>query len=157
MTTDVISPDLRTALRRLKLSPILDTLPERIRKADLLRPMLVKFQQGYHPCLAFNARELKLVLDVQMSILMSETGENSAPLIIVPLAPALRQAYRLLGQEYPFKVIYFAAPRVVREEKGELIEYGVLTMGGRFKINTHDARTFGTDPESKLTEVKVEE
>ena len=30
MTTDLISPDLKTALRRLKLSPILDTLPERL-------------------------------------------------------------------------------------------------------------------------------
>jgi DNA replication protein DnaC len=29
-TTDVISPDLKTALRRLKLSPMLDTLPERL-------------------------------------------------------------------------------------------------------------------------------
>ncbi len=29
-TTDLISPDLRTVLRRLKLSPILDTLPERL-------------------------------------------------------------------------------------------------------------------------------
>lgn len=29
-TTDVISPDLRTVLRRLKLSPILTTLPERL-------------------------------------------------------------------------------------------------------------------------------
>ena len=29
-TTDVISPDLKTVLRRLKLSPILDTLPERL-------------------------------------------------------------------------------------------------------------------------------
>ena len=30
MTTDVISPDLKTVLRRLKLSRILDTLPERL-------------------------------------------------------------------------------------------------------------------------------
>ena len=30
VTTDPISPDLRTVLRRLKLSPILDTLPERL-------------------------------------------------------------------------------------------------------------------------------
>jgi DNA replication protein DnaC len=30
MTTDAISPDLKTALKRLKLSPILDTLPERL-------------------------------------------------------------------------------------------------------------------------------
>jgi DNA replication protein DnaC len=30
MTTDVISPDLRTVLRRLKLSRVLDTLPERL-------------------------------------------------------------------------------------------------------------------------------
>jgi DNA replication protein DnaC len=30
MTTDVISPDLKTTLRRLKLSPMLDTLPERL-------------------------------------------------------------------------------------------------------------------------------
>ena len=29
-TTDVISPDLKAALRRLKLSPILETLPERL-------------------------------------------------------------------------------------------------------------------------------
>jgi DNA replication protein DnaC len=29
-TADVISPDLKTVLRRLKLSPILDTLPERL-------------------------------------------------------------------------------------------------------------------------------
>ena len=29
-TTDLISPDLRTVLRRLRLSPILDTLPERL-------------------------------------------------------------------------------------------------------------------------------
>jgi DNA replication protein DnaC len=29
-TTDLISPDLKTVLRRLKLSPILDTLPERL-------------------------------------------------------------------------------------------------------------------------------
>ena len=29
-TTDLISPDLKTMLRRLKLSPILDTLPERL-------------------------------------------------------------------------------------------------------------------------------
>lgn len=29
-TTDIISPDLRTVLRRLKLSPILNTLPERV-------------------------------------------------------------------------------------------------------------------------------
>ena len=29
-TTDVISPDLRTVLRRLKLSPILNTFPERL-------------------------------------------------------------------------------------------------------------------------------
>lgn len=30
MTTEVISPDLRTVLRRLKLSPILNSLPERL-------------------------------------------------------------------------------------------------------------------------------
>ena len=30
MTTDSISPDLKTVLRRLKLSKMLDTLPERI-------------------------------------------------------------------------------------------------------------------------------
>ncbi len=30
MTTDVISPDLKAALKRLKLSPVLDTLPERL-------------------------------------------------------------------------------------------------------------------------------
>jgi DNA replication protein DnaC len=30
MTTDLISPDLKTVLRRLKLSPMLDTLPERL-------------------------------------------------------------------------------------------------------------------------------
>jgi DNA replication protein DnaC len=30
MTTDVINPDLKTVLRRLKLSPILDSLPERL-------------------------------------------------------------------------------------------------------------------------------
>ena len=30
MTTDVISPDLKTVLRRLKLSRMLDTLPERL-------------------------------------------------------------------------------------------------------------------------------
>jgi len=30
MTTDSISPDLRTVLRRLKLSRVLDTLPERL-------------------------------------------------------------------------------------------------------------------------------
>ena len=30
MTTDGISPDLRTVLRRLKLSRMLDTLPERL-------------------------------------------------------------------------------------------------------------------------------
>jgi hypothetical protein len=30
MTTDSISPDLKTILRRLKLSRILDTLPERL-------------------------------------------------------------------------------------------------------------------------------
>ncbi len=30
MTTDTISPDLKTALKRLKLSPVLDTLPERL-------------------------------------------------------------------------------------------------------------------------------
>jgi DNA replication protein DnaC len=29
-TNDLISPDLKSALRRLKLSPILDTLPERL-------------------------------------------------------------------------------------------------------------------------------
>ncbi len=29
-TTDVISPDLKTVLRRLKLSRMLDTLPERL-------------------------------------------------------------------------------------------------------------------------------
>src|ERR1700737_4992645 len=29
-TADLISPDLKTVLRRLKLSPILDTLPERL-------------------------------------------------------------------------------------------------------------------------------
>src|SRR5258708_11971593 len=33
MTTDTISPDLRTALKRLKLSPVLDTLPERLTPA----------------------------------------------------------------------------------------------------------------------------
>ena len=30
MTTDAISPDLKTSLRRLKLSRMLDTLPERL-------------------------------------------------------------------------------------------------------------------------------
>ena len=30
MTTDAISPDLKAAFRRLKLSPVLDTLPERL-------------------------------------------------------------------------------------------------------------------------------
>jgi len=30
MTTEVISPDLKVVLRRLKLSPLLDTLPERL-------------------------------------------------------------------------------------------------------------------------------
>ena len=30
MTPDVISPDLKTVLRRLRLSRILDTLPERL-------------------------------------------------------------------------------------------------------------------------------
>src|SRR5213593_4905108 len=30
MTTDIISPDLKTILRRLRLSRILDTLPERL-------------------------------------------------------------------------------------------------------------------------------
>lgn len=30
MTTEVISPDLKTVLRRLKLSPLLDSLPERL-------------------------------------------------------------------------------------------------------------------------------
>jgi hypothetical protein len=30
MTTETISPDLRTVLRRLKLSRMLDTLPERL-------------------------------------------------------------------------------------------------------------------------------
>ena len=30
MTTDGISPDLKTVLRRLKLSRVLDTLPERL-------------------------------------------------------------------------------------------------------------------------------
>jgi hypothetical protein len=30
MTTDLISPDLKTVLRRLKLSRMLDTLPERL-------------------------------------------------------------------------------------------------------------------------------
>ena len=30
MTTDVISPDLKATLRRLKLSRMLDTLPERL-------------------------------------------------------------------------------------------------------------------------------
>ena len=30
MTTDAISPDLKTTLRRLKLSRMLDTLPERL-------------------------------------------------------------------------------------------------------------------------------
>src|ERR1700736_2915899 len=29
-TADLISPDLKTVLRRMKLSPILDTLPERL-------------------------------------------------------------------------------------------------------------------------------
>ena len=29
-TTDPISPDLKTVMRRLKLSPILETLPERL-------------------------------------------------------------------------------------------------------------------------------
>ena len=33
MTTDVISPDLKAALRRLKLSRMLDTLPETFRAA----------------------------------------------------------------------------------------------------------------------------
>ncbi len=143
--------------RQLPAGDLLDTLAERIRKADLLKLMLLKFQQGYHPCLAFNAREIKLVLDVQISILMSETGENSAPLILVPLGPVLRHAYQLLGEQYPFKVIYFATPRVIREEKGELIEYGVLTMGGRFKLNTRDARTYGSDPGIEIVGVKADE
>jgi hypothetical protein len=30
MTTEIISPDLKTILRRLRLSRILDTLPERL-------------------------------------------------------------------------------------------------------------------------------
>src|SRR5437870_12401971 len=30
MTTEVISPDLKVLLRRLKLSPLLDTLPDRL-------------------------------------------------------------------------------------------------------------------------------
>jgi hypothetical protein len=30
MTTDLMSPDLKTVLRRLKLSRMLDTLPERL-------------------------------------------------------------------------------------------------------------------------------
>ena len=30
MTIETISPDLKAVLRRLKLSPILDTLPERL-------------------------------------------------------------------------------------------------------------------------------
>ena len=30
MTTEVISPDLKLVLRRLKLSPLLDTLPDRL-------------------------------------------------------------------------------------------------------------------------------
>ena len=30
MTTDIISKDLKTVLRSLKLSPMLDTLPERL-------------------------------------------------------------------------------------------------------------------------------
>ena len=30
MTTELISPDLKTVLRRLRLSRILDTLPERL-------------------------------------------------------------------------------------------------------------------------------
>jgi hypothetical protein len=30
MTTEIISPDLKTTLRRLRLSRILDTLPERL-------------------------------------------------------------------------------------------------------------------------------
>ena len=30
MTTEIISPDLKTILRRLRLSRILDTLPERV-------------------------------------------------------------------------------------------------------------------------------
>ena len=34
-TTDVISPDLKTVLRRLKLSRMLDTLPEREYRAGL--------------------------------------------------------------------------------------------------------------------------
>ena len=33
MTTDAISPDLRTILRRLKLGRMLDTLPERLATA----------------------------------------------------------------------------------------------------------------------------
>lgn len=30
MTTDIVSPDLKASLRRLRLSPVLDTLPERL-------------------------------------------------------------------------------------------------------------------------------
>src|SRR5260370_23143677 len=40
-TTDTISPDLKTALKRLKLSPVLDTLPERL---ALARPQKMAHQ-----------------------------------------------------------------------------------------------------------------
>lgn len=41
MTTDIVSPDLKAALRRLKLSPILDVLPERL---TLARQQKMPFQ-----------------------------------------------------------------------------------------------------------------
>ena len=44
MTTEAISPDLKAVLRRLKLSPILDTLPERL---TLARQQKIPFQDVF--------------------------------------------------------------------------------------------------------------
>jgi hypothetical protein len=52
-TTDVISPDLETVLRRLKLSRMLDTLPERL---TLARQQKMPHQDPLLQVLSYESR-----------------------------------------------------------------------------------------------------
>lgn len=138
--------------RQIPAGDLLTTLADRMKKDDLISTTMVKLRQGYHPVLLFNHREIWVFPDAKVSLWISSCGEKAEPYIVVPLLAPIRQAFNLLGQPYPFRLIYTPASRVVREEKGSLIEYGVLTMGTRFKLDPSDTRVIGPDPDAAAFE-----
>ena len=68
MTTETISPDLRTVLKRLKLSRILDTLPERL---ALARPQ----QMPYHDFLLLVLQDEATRRDSQAAVFRAQKAQ----------------------------------------------------------------------------------